>query len=146
MSERFDLSEQPGTSQRLVFALFGIGQLVLSSAAFQRGGFFYGMIVLVCGIAAFCTAVFFVHRLNRRLVWLGAEGVALEEGLHSRQILAWEEIDLVRLATDMTIFHRETGAPLTLHGTGKQWPDLVPFLVQLRAQTTVRQIPVEGEL
>ena len=35
-TERFDLSTGPGTGQRLIFALFGIGQLVLSSVAFQR--------------------------------------------------------------------------------------------------------------
>ena len=66
MSDRFDLSEQPGNRQRLVFALFGIGQLVISSAAFQRDGFFYGLVVLLCGLTAFCTTAFFVHRLNRR--------------------------------------------------------------------------------
>ena len=81
MAEQFDLSISPGASQRLIFALLGIGQLVLGTIAFQRGGFAYGLAVLGGGIAAFCAAAFFVHRLHRRLVWLGPEGVTVEEGL-----------------------------------------------------------------
>ena len=146
MSERFDLSEHPGNSQRLIFALFGIGQLVLSSAAFQRGGFVYGLVVLSCGITAFCAAAFFVHRLNRRLVWLGPQGVVVEEGLREQQKMAWEEIDAVHLSNGITAFHRASGAAVTLHGTGKEWPDLAPFLAQLRTHTTAHQIPVEGAL
>jgi len=146
MSDPFDLSEQPGNGQRLVFALFGIGQLVISSAAFQRSGFFYGLVVLLCGITAFCTAAFFVHRLNRRLIWLGEQDIVLEEGLRNRQTLAWEEVETVQLTKYITTFHCETGATLTLYGTSRQWPDLASFLTALHTQTTARQIPVEGEL
>ncbi len=146
MSKRFDLSKHPGTSQRLVFAVFGFGQLVLSSVAFHRGGFFYGLVVLICGIAAFCTAVFFVHRLNLRLVWLGPEGIIIAEGLRGRQTVAWQEIDVVRLTSDSTVFHLKTGTALALHSTGRPWPDLVSFLNELRVQTTAHQIPVEGQV
>ena len=74
MAEQFDLSTNPGASQRLIFALLGISQLVLGTIAFQRGGFAYGLVVLGGGIAAFCAAAFFVHRVHRRLVWLGTGG------------------------------------------------------------------------
>ena len=74
MAEQFDLSTSPGTGQRLVFALLGVSQLILSTIAFQRGGFAYGLAVLAGGIVAFCAAAFFVHRLHRRLVWLGPGG------------------------------------------------------------------------
>ncbi len=146
MSDRFDLSEQPGYRQRLVFALFGIGQLSISSAAFQRDGFFYGLVVLLCGLTAFCTTAFFVHHLNRRLIWLGEEDIVHEEGLRNRQTLAWDEVEAVQLTNGTTTFHCKNGAVLTLHGTGEQWPDLASFLTALHTQTTARHIPVEGEL
>ena len=146
MSVHFDLSEQPGNRQRLVFALFGIGQLVISSAAFQRDGFFYGLVVLLCGLTAFCTMAFFVHRLNRRLIWLGQEDIVHEEGLRNRQTLAWDEVKTIQLINDITTFYCKNGAVLTVHGTGKQWPNQASFLTALHTRTTARHIPVEGEL
>ena len=133
MAEQFDLSTSPGTSQRLVFALLGIGQLVLGTIAFQRGGFAYGLAVLGGGIAAFCAAAFFVHRLHRRLVWLGPEGVAVEEGLFGRQTLAWAEVKKVSLSPAATVFHAETGEDIVLHNAAGQPQDIAPFLARVRA-------------
>ena len=143
-TERFDLSTSPGSGQRLIFALFGIGQLVLSSVAFQRGGFFYGLAVLACGMAAFCTTVFFVHRLNRRLIWLGAEGLAVEEGWRVRQTLAWEDINAVSLNPTLTVFHAATGADIALHDIDGPLRDRGPFLKHLSALAAEHQIPIEG--
>jgi len=133
MAEPFDLSTSPGTSQRLVFALLGISQLILSTIAFQRGGFVYGLAVLGGGVAAFCAAVFFVHRLHRRLVWLGPEGVTVEEGLFGRQTLAWAEVKRVSLSSAATVFHAETGEDIVLHNEANQPRDIDPFLARLRA-------------
>lgn len=146
MTERFDLSTSPGSSQRLIFALFGIGQLVLSSVAFQRGGFFYGLVVLACGIAAFCGTVFFVHRLHRRLVWLGSEGLAVEEGWRVRQALAWEDINAVSLDPTLTVFHAATGADIALYNIDGSLLDRGPFLARLAALVAEHQIPVEGAI
>ena len=52
----------------------------------------------LAGFAAFCAAAFFVHRLHRRLVWLGPEGVIVEEGLFGRQTLAWAEVKKVSVS------------------------------------------------
>ena len=133
MAEQFDLSTSPGTSQRLVFALLGISQLILSTIAFQRGGFVYGLAVLAGGIAAFCAAAFFVHRLHRRLVWLGPEGVTVEEGLFGRQTLAWAEVKKVSLSPAATVFHAETGEDIVLHNAASQPQNIDPFLARLRA-------------
>ena len=133
MAEQFDLSTSPGTSQRLVFALLGVCQLILSTIAFQRGGFVYGLAVLGGGIAAFCSAAFFVHRLHRRLVWLGPEGVTVEEGLFGRQTLAWAEVKKVSLSSVATVFHAETGEDIVLHNAASQPQDIAPFLARLRA-------------
>ena len=133
MAEQFDLSTSPGTSQRLVFALLGISQLILSTIAFQRGGFAYGLAVLAGGIVAFCAAAFFVHRLHRRLVWLGPEGVTVEEGLFSRKTLAWAEVKKVSLSSAATVFHAETGEDIVLHNPANQPQDIDPFLARLRA-------------
>ena len=133
MAEPFDLSTSPGASQRLVFALLGISQLILSTIAFQRGGFVYGLAVLGGGIAAFCAAAFFVHRLHRRLVWLGPEGVTVEEGLFGRQTLAWAEVKKVSLSPTVTVFHAETGEDIVLHNPANQPQDIDPFLARLRA-------------
>ena len=133
MAEQFDLSTNPGTSQRLVFALLGISQLVLGTIAFQRGGFAYGLAVLCGGIAAFCAAAFFVHRLHRRLVWLGPKGVTVEEGLFGRQTLAWAEVKKVSLSPAATVFHAETGEDIVLPNTDSQPRDIAPFLARLRA-------------
>ena len=140
--DRFDLSNRPGTSQRLVFALFGIGQLVLSSVAFQRGGFFYGLIVLICGITTFCSAVIFVHRLNRCLVFLGPEGLAIEEGWHERRALAWEDVTTVRLDPTLTVIHATSGVDIALHDLAEH----SEFITRLHTITTERQIPVEGKI
>ena len=133
MSEPFDLSTSPGTSQRLVFALLGISQLILSTIAFQRGGFAYGLAVLGGGIAAFCAAAFFVHRLHRRLVWLGPEGVTVEEGLFGRQTLVWAEVKKVSLSPAATVFHAATGEDIVLLNAANQPPDIAPFLTRVRA-------------
>ena len=133
MAEQFDLSTSPGTSQRLVFALLGVSQLVLGTIAFQRGGFAYGLAVLAGGIVAFCAAAFFVHRLHRRLVWLGPEGVTVEEGLFGRQTLAWAEVKKVSLSPAATVFHAETGEDIVLHNAVGQSPDIAPFLARVRA-------------
>ena len=133
MTEPFDLSTSPGASQRLIFALLGASQLILSTIAFQRGGFVYGLAVLGGGIAAFCAAAFFVHRLHRRLVWLGPEGVTVEEGLFSRQTLAWAEVKRVSLSPAATIFHAETGEDIVLHNAASQPQDIDPFLARVRA-------------
>ena len=133
MAEQFDLSTNPGTSQRLIFALLGIGQLVLGTIAFQRGGFAYGLAVLGGGIAAFCAAAFFVHRLHRRLIWLGPEGVTVEEGLFGRQTLAWAEVKKVSVSPAATVFHAATGEDIVLPNTAGQSPDIAPFLARLRA-------------
>ena len=133
MAEQFDLSTSPGASQRLVFALLGVCQLILSTIAFQRGGFAYGLAVLGGGIAAFCAAAFFVHRLHRRLVWLGPEGVTVEEGLFGRQALAWDEVKKVSLSPAATVFHAETGGDIVLHNAANQPQDVAPFLARLRA-------------
>ena len=133
MAEPFDLSTSPGTSQRLVFALLGAGQLILSTIAFQRGGFVYGLAVLAGGIVAFCAAAFFVHRLHRRLVWLGPEGVTVEEGLFGRQTLAWAEVKKVSLSPAATVFHAETGEDIVLHNAASQPQNIDPFLARLRA-------------
>ena len=133
MTEPFDLSTSPSTSQRLIFAFLGVGQLLLSSVAFQRGGFAYGLAVLGGGIAAFCAAIFFVHRLHRRLVWLGPEGITVEEGLFGRQTLAWAEVKKVSLSSAATVFHAATGANIVLHNTAGQPRDIAPFLARLRA-------------
>ena len=132
MAEQFDLSTSPGTGQRLVFALLGISQLILSTIAFQRGGFAYGLVVLGGGIAAFCAAAFFVHRLHRRLVWLGPEGVTVEEGLFGRQTLAWAEVKKVSLSSAATVFHAETGEDIVLPNAANQPPDIDPFLARVR--------------
>ena len=142
MAEQFDLSTSPGTSQRLVFALLGIGQLVLGTIAFQRGGFVYGLVVLGGGIAAFCAAAFFVHRLHRRLVWLGPEGVAVEEGLFGRQTLAWAEVKKVSLSPAATVFHAETGEDIVLHNAASQPQDIAPFLARVR--TLVEEHELRG--
>ena len=133
MAEQFDLSTSPGASQRLIFALLGAGQLILSTIAFQRGGFVYGLAVLAGGIAAFCAAAFFVHRLHRRLVWLGPEGVTVEEGLFGRQTLAWPEVKRVSLSSAATVFHAETGEDIVLPNAANQPRDIAPFLARLRA-------------
>ena len=133
MAEQFDLSTSPGTSQRLIFALLGVSQLVLGTIAFQRGGFAYGLAVLAGGIAAFCAAAFFVHRLHRRLVWLGPEGVTVEEGLFGRQTLAWAEVKKVSLSPAATMFHAETGEDIVLHNAASQPQDIAPFLARVRA-------------
>ena len=133
MAEQFDLSTSPGASQRLIFALLGAGQLILSTIAFQRGGFVYGLAVLGGGIAAFCAAAFFVHRLHRRLVWLGPEGVTVEEGLFGRQTLAWPEVKRVSLSSAATVFHAETGEDIVLPNAANQPRDIAPFLARLRA-------------
>ena len=141
-TERFDLSTSPGASQRLVFALFGIGQLVISSVAFQRGGFFYGLIVLFCGIAAFCGAVFFVHRLNRRLIFLGPEGIVVEEGWQGRRALAWEDIAAVHLDPALTVVRAASGIDIAIHRV----VDQCEFIARLQAITAEQQIPVEGTI
>ncbi len=140
MAEQFDLSTSPGSGQRLVFALLGIGQLVLSTIAFQRGGFAYGLVVIGGGIAAFCAAVFFVHRLHRRLVWLGPEGVMVEEGLFGRQTLAWAEVKKVSLSPAATVFHAETGEDIVLHNPANQPRDIAPFLRRLRTLVDEREL------
>ena len=132
MVEQFDLSTSPGTSQRLVFALLGVSQLVLGTIAFQRGGFAYGLVVLAGGIVAFCAAAFFVHRLHRRLVWLGPEGVTVEEGLFGRQTLAWAEVKKVSVSPAATVFHAETGEDIVLHNAASQPQDIAPFLARVR--------------
>ncbi len=133
MAEPFDLSTSPGPGQRLVFALLGVSQLVLSTIAFQRGGFGYGLAVLGGGIAAFCAAAFFLHRLHRRLVWLRPEGVTVEEGLFGRQTLAWAEVKKVSLSSAATVFHAATGEDIVLPNAVNQPRDIAPFLAQLRA-------------
>ena len=142
MVEQFDLSTNPGTSQRLIFALLGISQLILSTIAFQRGGFAYGLAVLAGGIAAFCAAAFFVHRLHRRLVWLGPEGVTVEEGLFGRQTLAWAEVKKVSVSPAATVFHAETGEDIVLHNAANQPPDIAPFLARVR--TLVEEYELRG--
>ena len=137
--DRFDLSSRPGTSQRLIFALFGIGQLVLSSVAFQRGGFFYGLIVLFCGIVIFCGAVIFVHRLNRCLVFLGPEGLAVEEGWHEYRTLAWEDVSTVRLDPTLTVVHATSGVDIVLHDLAEH----SEFIARLHTIIAERQILVE---
>ena len=132
MAEQFDLSTSPGTSQRLIFALLGVSQLILSTIAFQRGGFAYGLAVLAGGIVAFCAAAFCVHRLHRRLVWLGPEGVTVEEGLFGRQTLAWDEIKKVSLSSAATVFHADTGEDIVLHNAANQSQDIAPFLARVR--------------
>ena len=132
MAEQYDLSTSPGTGQRLIFALLGASQLILSTIAFQRGGFAYGLAVLAGGIVAFCAAAFFVHRLHRRLVWLGPEGVTVEEGLFGRQTLAWDEIEKVSLSSAATVFHAETGEDIVLHNAANQPSDIAPFLARVR--------------
>ena len=132
MAEQYDLSTSPGTGQRLIFALLGISQLILSTIAFQRGGFAYGLAVLAGGIAAFCAAAFFVHRLHRCLVWLGPEGVTVEEGLFGRKTLAWAEVKKVSLSPAATIFHADTGEDIVLHNAANQPPDIAPFLARVR--------------
>ena len=133
MAEQFDLSTSPGPGQRLIFALLGVCQLILSTIAFQRGGFAYGLAVLVGGIAAFCAAAFFLHRLHRRLVWLGPEGVTVEEGLFGRQTLVWAEVEKVSVSSTATVFHAETGEDIVLHNAANQPPDIAPFLARVRA-------------
>ena len=133
MAEQFDLSTSPDTSQRLVFALLGISQLILSTIAFQRGGFAYGLAVLGGGLAAFCAAAFLVHRLHRRLVWLGPEGVTVEEGLFGRQTLAWIEVKKVSVSSTATVFHAETGEDIVLHNAVNQPQEIDPFLTRLCA-------------
>ena len=133
MAEQFDLSTNPGTSQRLIFALLGVGQLILSTIAFQRGGFAYGLAVLGGGIVAFCAAAFFVHRLHRCLVWLGPEGVTVEEGLFGRHTLAWAEVKKVSLSPAATVFHAETGKDIVLHNAASQPQDIAPFLARVRS-------------
>ena len=132
MAEQFDLSTSPGTGQRLVFALLGVSQLILSTIAFQRGGFVYGLAVLAGGIVAFCAAAFFVHRLHRRLVWLGPEGVTVEEGLFGRKTLAWAEIEKVSVSPAVTVFHADTGEDIVLHSAANQPQDIAPFLARVR--------------
>lgn len=132
MAEQFDLSTSPGAGQRLIFALLGVGQLLLGTIAFQRGGFAYGLAVLGGGIAAFCAAAFFVHRLHRRLVWLGPEGIIVEEGLFGRQTLAWAEVKKVSLSPATTVFHAATGADIVLHHAAGQPPEVATFLARLR--------------
>ncbi len=132
MAKQFDLSTSPGASLRLIFALLGISQLILSTVAFQRGGFVYGLAVLGGGIAAFCAAAFFVHRLHRRLVWLGSEGVTVEEGLFGRQTLAWAEVKKVSLSPSATVFHVATGEHIILHNTAHQPREIASFLTRLR--------------
>lgn len=139
---RFDLSTRPGTRQRLIFALFGIGQLVLSSVAFQRGGFFYGLIVLFCGITTFCGAVIFVHRLNRCLVFLGPEELAVKEGWHERRALAWEDVAIVRLNPTLTVVHATSGVDIILHNLAEH----SEFIARLHTIIAERQIPVEGTI
>ena len=142
MAEPFDLSTSPGTGQRLIFALLGISQLILSTIAFQRGGFVYGLAVLGGGIAAFCAAAFCVHRLHRRLVWLGPEGVTVEEGLFGRQTLAWAEVKKVSLSSAATVFHAATGEDIVLHNPANQPPDIAPFLARVR--TLVEEHELNG--
>ena len=142
MAEQFDLSTNPGTSQRLIFALLGISQLILGTIAFQRGGFAYGLAVLGGGIAAFCAAAFFVHRLHRRLVWLGPEGVTVEEGLFGRQTLAWAEVKKVSLSPAATVFHATTGEDIVLHNAASQPQDIAPFLARVR--TLVEEYELRG--
>ena len=89
--------------------------------------------MLAGGIAAFCAAAFFVHRLHRRLVWLGPEGVTVEEGLFGRQTLAWAEVKKVSLSPAATIFHADTGEDIVLHNAANQPPDIDPFLARVRA-------------
>ncbi len=140
MAERFDLSTSPGASLRLIFALLGIGQLILSTIAFQRGGFVYGLAVLGGGIAAFCAAAFFVHRLHRCWVWLGPAGVTVEEGLFGRQTLTWAEVKKVSLSPAATVFHAATGEDIVLHNTAHQPRAIAPFLTRLRALVAEREL------
>ncbi len=140
MAEQFDLSTSPSAGQRLIFALLGVGQLILSTIAFQRGGFAYGLAVLGGGMAAFCAVAFFVHRLHRRLVWLGPEGVTVEEGLLGRQTLAWAEVQKVSLSPAATVFHAATGEDITLPNAAHQPPDMARFLARLRVLMAERTL------
>ena len=75
----------PGASQRLNFlpCLGHWASLVFGYHCFSSaGGFAYGTSGCSAGgnRKRFCAAAFFVHRLHRRLVWLGPEGVTVRRG------------------------------------------------------------------
>lgn len=89
----YDFSRAVGFLQRIFFALWGMVQLVVSSIAFQRSGFAYGLGVLLFGIAAFSAAVFVVHRFNRHRISIGGVGLVVEEGPTRARAVPWEHID-----------------------------------------------------
>jgi len=93
--QEYDFSREASRWQRFFFAIWGGCQLIVSNIAFQRDGFFYGLLVLVFGIVAFCAAISFAHRLNRQRVSVGPVGIALEQGLTRARIFAWNAISQI---------------------------------------------------
>ena len=89
----YDFSRAVGLPQRIFFALWGMVQLVASSVAFQRGGFAYGLGVLLFGIAAFSAAIFVVHRFNRHRISVGDVGLVVEEGPTRARAVPWDHIE-----------------------------------------------------
>ena len=77
--QTFDFSRGASSMQSLFFAFWGVAQLVISSIAFQRSGFFYGLSILVLGIIAFCAAGYFVLRFNRQRLSIDQVGIALKQ-------------------------------------------------------------------
>jgi hypothetical protein len=93
----FDFSRNAGFLQRLIFALWGAMQLMGSALAFQRGGFAYGLLVLLGGLLLFCGGVFFLHRFHRYCLTLRPDGLYLEQGLSPGRHLSWASVAGIRL-------------------------------------------------
>lgn len=91
----YDFSRDVSLFQRVLFVLWGLVQLVVSSIAFQREGFVHGLGVLLFGMVAFCTAVFVVYRFNRQRITIGDVGIVVEMGPVRARAVAWDHIKCI---------------------------------------------------
>jgi len=110
----YDFSPGTSTLQSIFFAAWSACQLIVSNLAFHRGGFVYGLGVLVFGIAAFSAAVFVAHRSNRQRISVGDIGIAIERGPSHAPVLAWNKIARIRRGQQSIALVLHEGDPLQI--------------------------------
>ena len=110
----YDFSPETSTLQSIFFAAWSACQLIVSSLAFHRGGFSYGLGVLFFGIVVFCAAVFVAHRLHRQRISIGDIGIALERGPSHAPVLAWNKIACIRRGPNSLELVLHKGDPIEL--------------------------------
>ncbi len=143
----YDFSRGASSVQRALFALWGIVQLVVSSIAFQRGGFAHGLWVLFFGLAAFCAAIFIVYRFNRQRVSIGDVGIVIEMGPTRARAVAWNLVRRIERTGSSVVISLNSGDEvhlLDLVPVGPERADGVDALWEdMRARAEARNVPFD---